>query len=433
MNATTTLAAPADTTNGRLPSPAGVYVHYPYCARKCPYCDFYTFGAEHPAYAGRGGYIAALLREIRGGTRRAGTTDPVPGEATAPLIDTVYFGGGTPSLLPPTELAGILAALRERFEFASDTEITLEVNPTAAEAARLAPARELGVNRLSIGCQSFQDRFLGLLGRDHDAAAARAVPRIAREAGFDNISVDLMFGLPGQTAADLTRDLDEALALEPAHLSAYGLTLHDGTPFKRWHEEGRLVTPGEDVELEQFGLLMDDLARSGFEHYEISNWARPGRRSRHNSKYWRRADVHAFGVSAHGVLGGRRTENPRDLRAYLAGDLPAALPAVSTNEDGIARSAEARYRSALGEIMMLAIRRTDGVEWAEIEDWARAWITPPSDPSPDGRASSASVRDYYQAELGELFSRGWIHDPGPSLRLTRQGIFMADAAAEMFL
>lgn len=409
-------AGPRDAP-ARVGEPAGVYVHYPYCARKCPYCDFYTFGAEHPAFVGRGGYAGALIAEIRRSGNAARPEDPPP------RIDTVYFGGGTPSLMPPEELGAILSALRERFELAGDTEITLEVNPTAAEAGRLGPARELGVNRLSIGCQSFDDRFLRLLGRDHDAAAARSVPRMARALGFENISVDLMFGLPGQTVGDLRSDLAEALALEPSHLSAYGLTLHEGTPFKRWHAEGRFVTPGEEVELEQFALMMDGLADAGFEQYEISNWARPGRRSRHNCKYWRGADVFAFGASAHGVIGGRRTENPRDLGVYLRGE---ATPRVG--EESPAPSPDGRLRSAMGEIMMLAIRRIDGVPWTEINDWAAAWITPSH-----GDEALPDARGYYEAELLELHRRGWIHEPAEGIRLTREGVFMADSAAEKFL
>lgn len=383
--------------------PAGVYVHWPFCARKCPYCDFYTFGREHRNFHAAPAYLEALLSEIR----RGGPA--IPAGTQPARIDTIYFGGGTPSLLEPAQLNEILTALCSRFDVAENAEITIEVNPTAAEAERLGPYRELGVNRLSIGCQSFQNRFLEILGRDHDAEAARRVPRLARELGYDNISIDLMFGLPKQSLHDFEFDLQAALELQPEHLSAYGLTLHEGTPFARWDREGRW--PARDVEDEaaMFERLIERMAGAGYEHYEISNWARPGRESRHNRKYWSRCDIFAFGASAHGVLGGLRFSNPRDLKGYME-TAAAGSPDFSVVED-----APAGERARAGEVMMLALRRLPGVGWDELTGWI-----------------GADPRTLYAAELDELNRGGLLETGETGLRLTRRGLMVADRVMERF-
>lgn len=378
----------------RVTEAAGCYVHWPFCARKCPYCDFYTFGREHPDFDQAGRYAEALLAEIRGGAGR--------GERRA-RIDTIYLGGGTPSLIEPAVLGEMLDALRDRFEVEAGAEVTLEVNPTAAEAERLGAYRELGVNRLSIGCQSFQEKFLRLLGRDHDAAEARRAPALARSLGYDNLSIDLMFGLPEQTLAEFEADVEAAMELEPEHLSAYGLTLHEGTPYARWDREGRWRRPEMDEEAAMFELLLDRLAVAGYEHYEISNWARPGRASRHNRKYWSRCDVHAFGASAHGVLGGRRYSNVRDLRRYL--DTAGGTRGIAQVEEEPPQTERARG----GEIMMLALRRTAGVGWEEINAWL-----------------GGDAREIYREELAMLGEEGLIGAGEEGLRLTRRGLLLAD-------
>lgn len=399
------------------PEPAGVYIHWPFCARKCPYCDFHTFGREHPNFDLSDEYTRALLSDLRAAPGRGAEAMGIRAEATGarPAADTIYFGGGTPSLIEPETLAEILAAARGSFLVAADAEITMEVNPTAAETPRLSAARELGVNRLSVGVQSFQDAFLKTLGRDHDAADARRALSLIRELRYDNISLDLMFALPDQTLADLGRDLDAALAFAPEHISIYGLTLHAGTPFRRWSDEGKLTQPVEETQAAQFELIIERLAEADYVHYEISNWCRPGRPSRHNSKYWRECDVHPFGVSAHGVVGGARVSVPRDLAGYIRADhagASAALPEAPPDS----------ARSALGEIMMLALRRLEGVRWDEIQGWARRWIGPDA-PDP---------RELHAATLRELREEGLIEDDGASIRLTRRGLMIADAVMGRF-
>jgi oxygen-independent coproporphyrinogen-3 oxidase len=311
--------------------------------------------------------------------------------------------------MAPELLADLLDSIRTVFDLAADAEITLEVNPTAAEAERLGQARALGVNRLSVGVQSFDDANLRRLGRDHDAASARRTLGRARALGFDNLSLDLIFALPGQTPPAFERDVEQAVAFAPEHLSAYNLTLHPGTPFHRWNAEGKLLLPPEDVQAAMFESLMDRMEAAGYFHYEISNWSRPGRESRHNSKYWRARDVFAFGASAHGAVGGRRYANPRDLRAY------AASPEGSPPPSPLWEAPPATPRAAAAEVMMLALRRVRGVSWEEIDGW-----------------SAGPARERYRAELAELHAAGLIENPADALRLTRRGILLADAVARRF-
>jgi len=378
--------------------PAGIYVHWPFCERKCPYCDFYTFGREHPWQRLADDYLAALLAEIRDAPRRFGWPDP-------PAADTIYFGGGTPSLMGAGPLGRLLAALGEVFRFSPAAEITLEVNPTTVETAGLADLLAAGVNRLSVGCQSFNDRLLAELGRVHDAATTRRALEHIRALGPVNLSLDLIFGAPTQTTADLEADLEAILGFEPDHVSAYNLTVHEGTPYARRQREQRLPLPPEEMQAAMFETIIARLGAAGLEHYEISNWARPGRHSRHNSKYWRPVDVFAFGVSAHGVTRGRRYEHPRDLRAYLA----APTESVAWCEP----PADARARA--GEILMLALRRVGGTPWAEIDAWA-----------------GADLRRYYRTELERLERDGLLRWREGRLALTRRGLLLADTVAEAF-
>ena len=383
-----------DVTGNR--PPAGIYLHWPFCERKCPYCDFYTFGRDHHASLRRENYAEALAEEIRSAPGRLGPAARSP-------IDTIYFGGGTPSLMDTAALERLMEAIGEVFSILPGAEITLEVNPTAAEASRVGEWIAAGINRFSIGCQSFNDRVLSALGRVHDAATARSSLDAMRRGGAQNISIDLIVGAPTQSPADLAADLDELAELAPEHVSAYDLTIHEGTPLARLRHQGRLALPPERDQAAMFELIIDRLAAAGFEHYEVSNWARPGRRSRHNSKYWRDADVLGFGVSAHGVAGGRRFVNPADLEEYLQPEsrrlaIPSDLPAGQ--------------RARHGEIMMLALRRVGGVGWDELEAWL----------GDDARA-------LYGPELDRLAGEGLIEDPAAGLRLTRRGILLSDSVA----
>ena len=291
-----------------------LYLHIPFCRQRCSYCDFNTYTTLGDL---KDAYVAALAAEItQVGEQAAAAGDPHPG------VHTVFFGGGTPSLLSPAQLATILGATGAAFALDPDAEITLEANPGTVTADYLASIRSLGINRISYGVQSALSGELALLGREHDFAAAVDAVAMARAAGFDNLNLDLIYGLPGQSVADWTRTLDAVLALaaaEPivAHISLYCLTIEPGTPMQRWLHNGTILAPDPDVAADQYELACERLGAAGFGHYEISNWARPGRECRHNLVYWRNEPYLGLGAGAHGMAGGYRYQVVRQPRAYV--------------------------------------------------------------------------------------------------------------------
>ncbi|MGN1031095.1 MAG: radical SAM family heme chaperone HemW, partial [Butyricicoccaceae bacterium] len=305
-----------------------LYLHIPFCAQKCAYCDFYSLSGSA---ALMDEYCAMLCREL---AERA----PEGCEVT-----TIYFGGGTPSLLGAERIARILDAIRARYQVAPDAEITCEANPDSMTETFLCGIRSAGVNRLSMGIQSADDRELNRLGRIHTFAQAQAAFARARAAGFGNISVDLMYGLPDQTLDGLKHSVEALLALEPEHLSCYALTLEPDTPLGREQPE----LPDEDVQAEMYRLICETARAHGMEHYEISNFARPGFRSRHNSGYWNLTPYLGFGPGAHSDFGGKRLEHPRDLAGYLNGSI------VPETED--------EHPDRRCEYVMLGLRTSDGI------------------------------------------------------------------------
>jgi oxygen-independent coproporphyrinogen-3 oxidase len=283
---------------------AGVYIHIPFCKSRCSYCDFATEVYRSGDAVER--YVEALCFEIQ----RSDVKDQNSS-------DTVYFGGGTPSLLTPEQVGRILSELRVRFNIADQAEITMEMNPATVTLDSLAAYRELGVNRASFGVQTFNDRDLKLLARGHDANDARTTYKLLRETGFDNVSFDLIAGLPGQTMDDWRRNLDEAASMSPEHMSLYLLEIHEGTPLAEQVRSGRRTTIDDELAAEMYELMIDTLEAAGYEQYEISNFAKPGFESRHNSKYWKLNPVYGFGVSAHSFDGVERYANERDTNAYV--------------------------------------------------------------------------------------------------------------------
>jgi oxygen-independent coproporphyrinogen-3 oxidase len=281
----------------------GLYIHIPFCVRKCAYCDFASFSNVAPDVRSR--YIERLCEEIEGYKR-----DKKIG------VDTVFFGGGTPSLLSPDELSNILAQARCAFDISPDAEITMEMNPgtLTPESARAYAA--LGVNRASIGCQSFNENELKILGRIHDSKQVYDAVKIVRDAGITNISLDLMYGIPEQTAASFKNTLAQALSLDPAHLSVYGLILEEGTPF--FDARKKLPLPTEDEECDMYALASKILSEHGFSHYEISNYARPGYECRHNLKYWRDEEYIGVGLAAYSYFGKKRFGNTSRLDEYIS-------------------------------------------------------------------------------------------------------------------
>jgi oxygen-independent coproporphyrinogen-3 oxidase len=264
----------------------GLYIHIPFCERKCVYCDFYSI--EGSSMMGR--FLESLSHEINlcAQLGRDGL-----------VFDTVYFGGGTPSLLSPSAVGSILDDLHRNFQVAKTTEITLEVNPGTVDSEKLKEFRQIGVNRLSIGIQSFHEHELKFLGRIHSAHEAKACVRSAQEVGYDNVSLDLIYALPGQDLRDCEDNLSTAVSLSPQHISAYSLIVEEGTPLARMVARGEVLPTSEEVETEMYLLTMEYLAARGFEHYEVSNYARRGFHSLHNSLYWNHDSYLGFGPSAH--------------------------------------------------------------------------------------------------------------------------------------
>src|ERR1044072_1208456 len=281
----------------------GLYVHIPFCSSRCSYCDFAT-GLYQSELAER--YVAALIEEIR--------RSPHSGAN----VDTVYFGGGTPSLLAPAQLIRILVTLSEQFEIDPASEVTLEINPGSVTREKLEAFRNLGINRASFGAQTFDDRELAKLGRSHTAADALKTFSDLRSAGFMNISFDLIAGLPGQTLAGWQHNIKQALDLNPEHLSFYLLEVHSGTPLAEHIRRGLQPVPDDDLAGVMYQWMLGEACEAGYEHYEISNLCRAGFHSRHNVKYWTAEPYYGFGCSAHSYDGGnRRWSNHRDVLKYV--------------------------------------------------------------------------------------------------------------------
>jgi oxygen-independent coproporphyrinogen-3 oxidase len=279
-----------------------LYVHFPFCLSICPYCDF---DRQATGFDRIDVYLSSVRREL------------AQYASTGEQVHSIFFGGGTPSLMRPDQLATLLAAARTKFDVLPDAEITVECNPGDGDFARLKAFKAAGANRLSFGVQSLDDTFLRLLGRRHSSDEAHQAATWARQAGFA-FNLDFMFGLPGQSLEHWSGTLDQAVALEPDHLSCYLLTLDEKVPMGRDVAAGRLVLPGDDDLAEMYALTRERLGMAGFEQYEISNWARPGQASRHNLTYWRDGEWIGVGAGAASAYAGRRWKNTPVLERYIA-------------------------------------------------------------------------------------------------------------------
>ncbi|MCU0606220.1 MAG: radical SAM family heme chaperone HemW [Candidatus Edwardsbacteria bacterium] len=366
-----------------------LYVHIPYCRSKCRYCGFNSVPAgDNIALES---YTRALVAEIR-------SAGPVKIDS---FSDTVYFGGGTPSILPLRQLGEVLAALRELAPLPAGAELTIECNPETLDAGKLAGLRQLGFDRLSLGVQSFDDALLASMGRPHDAArAADSFPQ-ARAAGFANIGLDLIFALPGQTLDGFRRDLDRAISLGPEHLSLYALTYEPYSEFGILDSQGKIERVPEDIEADMYLSAIATMAAAGYEHYEVSNFARPGSRSRHNLNYWHCGDYLGFGAGAHSHLGGRRWANVTDPMEY-----------VKNAEHGeSARGFEETLSRGqrLFEAVFLGLRMTEGIDVAA---FTARWGAPPWSRSPE--------------EWQRLEREGLVVREPDRVRLSQRGLLLSD-------
>lgn len=384
--------------------PIGIYIHIPFCAHICPYCDFTTYAGKESLIPR---YVEALRREIA----TAGASHD------GRRIATIFVGGGTPSLLDAAQMASIVAACRDAFPVDADAEISIEANPNGLTTDLLAGYRAGGVNRLSIGAQTFDRRGLRTLGRHHESGDVLSALRAAREAGLRNASIDLIFGWPRQTLEMFARDLDELIAIGGGgetgfidHVSMYSLIVEPGTPFADAAARGILHMPDDDATADMYELAMQRLAEAGWLHYEVSNWAREPRfRSRHNALYWRHADYYGFGAGAHGTVRGLRTMNQPSPERYCA--------AVEAGESPAANRERVEGDVARGETMMLGLRLIGhGVD-------AAAFTT----------RYGVSLEDAFGTEIADLVAMGMLERDDRGVRLTPRGLMLANDVAERFL
>lgn len=368
-----------------MTAPLGLYIHIPFCKAKCAYCDFYSLAHSEEQMDA---YCTALERDL---IRWADA-------GFAYNVDTVYFGGGTPSYLGDQRLASLLETVLSHYHVTPDAEITFEANPDSArEIDALRTLRAAGFNRISLGAQSFDDGELREIGRIHTASEIARAVGAARAAGFDNLSLDLIYGLPRQTKARWRENLSAALALAPEHLSCYGLKVEEGTPLYQRRESAQL--PDDDAQADFYLETVQLLAQHGYAQYEISNFARPGFASRHNLKYWTLGEYLGFGPGAHSDFGGRRFATARDLSAYLAG------------RTVLSEDAAMSHRERQREYFLLRLRTVRGICASETDaDFAAA-----------------------DAVLRECAAHGLAEKDGERWRLTPQGFLVSNAVISRVL
>lgn len=373
-----------------------LYIHVPFCVEKCHYCAFVS---KRPAKNELMEYPELLIDELQ--------LHPPGGGALA----SIYFGGGTPSLLEPRHLGRLLEGIAGRTGIRGDAEITMEVNPGTVDQIALAAFRDAGIKRISLGIQSFDDHFLDRLGRIHTAQQSRQAFQDARKAGFRNVSIDLMHSLPGQSLDHWRSELQHAVGLSPEHISIYGLTVEEGTPFARAYPAGTPALPDEELSADMFELADELLTASGFEHYEIANYARPGCRSEHNSGYWKRDGYLGLGVAAHSFLRegyGVRFANPDNLEEYRLG--------VASGQP--ARVGEQRLTEgdAMAEYMFLGLRLSDG-------------ITPQGFEREFGR----TLESVYGTVTADLVRLGLLTRNADTLALSLRGMLLSNLVFAKFL
>lgn len=377
--------------------PRAVYIHIPFCAKHCAYCDFNTYVEKAQSSLVRE-TVDAICRDIERADK------PEAGH----LISTIFFGGGTPTFLNGAQLGRILETVRACFPIAPDAEISSEANPGSSDVEKFAAMREAGFNRLSIGAQAFDDGLLTALDRFHTAGEAERALAAAREAGFTNLNLDLMFGLPTQRLSLWQATLDRALSARTEHLSLYALTLEPGTRFERLRAGGKLDLPDEDAELAMYEDALATLTAAGYEHYEISNVARPGFRCRHNLVYWHNEEYFGFGPGAVSYIAGRRWKRER---------LPARyVQKVNAGEDLAVESESLDTEGTLGETVMLGLRLRDGLPLQRLRD--RFGIEP---------------RTHFAPQIAELSERGFLTLENDTLRLTHRGLLFANDVLSEFL
>lgn len=381
--------------NPRLATPRAVYIHIPFCTKKCYYCDFNTYARQGQPVID---YLQALEREMAETVRHL-----PPGR-----VETIFVGGGTPTVLSPSEMGFLLEAIRRYFPFHPETvEFTMEANPGTTEEEKLAVMRAYGVNRLSFGAQTFDRDLLAAIGRIHTPDDIERSLTLARKAGFTNLSLDLMFGLPNQTMATLDATISHALALELAHCSIYGLKVEENTPFFEWEKRGQLPLPSEEEEADMYRHIVDRFRAAGYVHYEISNFALPGRESRHNTTYWRNEPYYGLGAGAHGYAGGVRHVNVKGVQAYIAATA-AGLPRQET--------VPVSREEAMEDFMMVGLRMREGVRDTDFRE-----------------QFGLGLEEAFRDPLHRLTSAGLLEQTAQGFRLTDEGLLFGNEVFAEFV
>ena len=373
----------------------GLYIHIPFCRQKCLYCDF-------PSWAGKEGqmqgYVDALTKEIE--NRGKAYSDR--------KVVSVFFGGGTPTTLSVPMLEQLMQAVFESWDIAEDAEITTEANPGTLDGEMAVALKKMGFNRLSMGVQAWQNRLLKDLGRIHTMEAFQENYKAVREAGFENVNTDLMFALPNQTMADWQETVRNIVGLNPEHISAYSLILEEGTPFFDRYEKGELEPAAEELDREMYHWAVDYLAKMGYGQYEISNFAKKGRQSRHNRIYWQAEEYLGLGLGAHSYMEGERFHNRYDLQEYIDANGEVSLlkedVEVITEED------------ALAEFMFLGLRLTEGVSFARFRE-----------------RFGQEMKNIYGRQIEELVRDGLLNEDEIGVRLTARGVDISNVVFEKFL
>ncbi len=374
----------------------GIYIHIPFCRRRCSYCDFATHAFDVDLSAR---YVRAFASEIEGFDAPLARRD----------VDTIYFGGGTPSLLLPEQVSFILNAVKKCFHVAENAEVTLEIDPGTASPDVLREFRRTGINRASFGAQTFDDNELRRLGRAHTAADVRRTMTDLRDAGFDNVSLDLIAGLPSQTLSAWQRNIHQALALRPEHLSLYLLEIHEGTPLHAQIKRGAAAQPDDDAAAEMYRLMVEESLRAGYEHYEISNFCLPGHAARHNTKYWTGAPVYGFGCSAHSYDGtSRRWSNERSTTRYIE--------LIESKRSVVAEVIELAGEEQRAEAIFLGLRLQQGIDLCEHQT-----------------RYGVDVREQYRDELARLADAGLIELKNDTMKLTSHGALLSNEVFAIFV
>ncbi|MBU1291556.1 radical SAM family heme chaperone HemW [bacterium] len=374
----------------------GLYLHFPFCISKCPYCDFNSYQLKEDNQISS--YISALYKEITAYSQKLNKSN----------IKTIYLGGGTPTILSGVQIYNILEFCKDKFTIEKKAEITIEANPGTLDGEKLKLLIESGINRLSLGAQSFNNIFLKKLGRIHNTQDIIDSYNLAREIGFSNINIDIMFALPDQTTEDLQDTLKKAVSLKPDHLSLYNLTIKPGTEYYENYKRNTLKLPSEDEEFDMYNWAINFLKENNFEHYEIANFARPHKRSLHNLIYWQNKPYLGIGAGAYSFIRGYRYMNFKDPEKYIKEVMNDKLP--------IDHGEKLSLRKRMIETIILGLRTKDGVSYKKYK--TRFGI---------------NLNDIFSKQIDKLVNLGLLKKVDCKIKLTKRGIFLANTVFREFV